>query len=124
MNYKATLKSGAEVLLQNDGEQTRVQLQSGDSSNQQSQGTSFNTGKWSQTPRLLETGKGAILQVEAGKDPVFFALSKDGIDRLDAAPDFEGATPIELQESDEASAPPQMDPMKPMEPMKPMKPMS
>jgi hypothetical protein len=123
MNLKTKLKTGQEILLQNDGDQTHIQLQSGDDSSRESQGTSFKTGKWAKAPSLFTTKEGAVLQVETDKEPVFFAIGKNSIDHLDTAPDLDGADKVELKETDEAPTSVDIKPMAPMKPMKPMEPL-
>jgi hypothetical protein len=120
MNYKGQLNTGEEILLQNDGEQTHIQLQSGEDGKRESQGSGFETGKWKKTPILYSSGEGAVLRIESGEGEAFVAITRHGINRLSEAPNLEGSEEIALSETDEKL--PEMH-MKPMAPMKPMKPL-
>ena len=124
MNYKGHLTTGEEVLLQKDGEQTRIQLQSGDTSKHESQSTSFKTGEWSVAPSLFAAPDGAVLKIESESGPIFVEIKSNGISRLSGEPDLKGAESVALHETDEAPASIEMKPMAPMKPMEPLKPLS
>ena len=61
MAYVATLgNSRLAIALQ--GTQTNITLMSSSPRQQQSQSSSFNTGKWLDRPKLRSVGQGAVLQ--------------------------------------------------------------
>jgi hypothetical protein len=120
MNYQGQLQTGEKILLQNDGEQTHIQLQSGDEGKRESQGSGFETGKWKKTPTLFSSGEGAVLRIEGSDGEAFVEITGHGINRLSEAPNLDGAEEIELSETDEELAEMHMKPMAPMKPMKPL----
>ena len=91
MTLKGKLKSGEELLVQNDGEQTRIEVRSGDSASHASQSSSFESGKWKGTPKLWATEDGAVLQIETEQSSEFSQIVEHGIRHLDAVPDLQGA---------------------------------
>jgi hypothetical protein len=119
MNYKGTLETGETILIQNDGQQTHIQLQDKGSS----QGTSFQSGKWKQAPTLSSMDKEVVLEVEGESGSAFFAIRDGGVQLLQNSPDLDGATEVDLQETDEAPASVEMKPMAPMKPLEPIKPL-
>jgi hypothetical protein len=130
MTYKGKLQSGEELLVQNDGKQTRIEVHGGaDSTAHASQSSSFDSGEWKGTPKLWALEEGAVLQIETEQSSEFFKIAEGGIWHLETAPDLQGVKSLELVESDETMGGvsleplPQMKPleMKPMEPLKPMK---
>lgn len=128
MTYKGKLKSGEELLVQNDGEQTHIEVRSGDSTSHSSQSSGFDAGKWKGTPKLWAMEDGAVLQIETEQNSEFYKIVEHGIQHLEAAPDLQEAKPLELVESDETVSEvslEQMPPMKPLEmkPLEPLKPM-
>lgn len=121
MAYQSDLGNGQTVFIEQQGEQTSVQVH-GDG---QSQGSGFHTGHWTQPPRLYRSGDGLVLELRAD-ETTYHRLNGTQVQSLGHAPDLNGAEPVELREvkdgSDDSAMKP-MEKMKPMEPMKPMKPM-
>jgi hypothetical protein len=60
MTYACKIGNGQRRLVQNDGDDTRVALSSGDSGQQHNQSTGFNTGGWSKPPKLFRTSKNLV----------------------------------------------------------------
>ena len=50
MTYAHDLGNGQRLLVQNEGNDKKVALSSGDSGQQQNQSTGFSTGEWSKPP--------------------------------------------------------------------------
>jgi hypothetical protein len=129
MTYKGKLQSSEELLVQNDGKQTRIEVRGGDSASHSSQSSSFDSGKWKGTPKLWATEDGAVLQINTEQSSEFFQTAEGGIRYLENAPDLQDAKTVELVESDETVGEVSLDPlppmkpleMKPIEPLKPMK---
>ena len=63
MTYAYDVGNGQRLLVQNDGDDTRVALNSGDSGQQQNQSTVFNTGGWSKPPELFRAPVNLVLRV-------------------------------------------------------------
>ena len=120
MSYTYKRQDGQTLLVDQDGDQTRLALSHDGSSQQQSQGTAFDTGAWSDSPKLFKARQDLILRLETKGGARFIRVQGDDIQLLDNEPDLGQAEPLNLDESDQPAG---MKPMKPMEPMKPMKPM-
>ena len=127
MSYSHDLGNGQRLLVQNDGDKTQLALSSGDSGQQQSQSTAFNTGRWSKPPELFRTAEHLILRLESKSAVEFIGVQGNQIKSMQREPDLKDAQRLALEESDENIEPmkpmERMEPMKPMEPMRPMKPM-
>jgi hypothetical protein len=93
MSYTYELENGQQLVIENDGGETLVRLSSGSESQQQSQATGFDTGKWSKTHTLFQLKK------------------------------LQAAEKLRLEKSDKAAGMTAMQPIKPLKGMEPMKPM-
>ena len=112
MSYTYELENGQELVIENDGGETLVSLSSGSESQQQSQATGFDTGKWSKAPTLFQL-EGAALETKDG--PQFIRVRGDSIQRMKSEPDLQAAEKLRLKKSDEAAG---MTPMQPMRPFR------
>jgi hypothetical protein len=118
MSYAYKMENGQQLLVDNEGDQTRVSLGQGEGgSQQQSQGNSFDTGAWSKAPALFQAGQDLILRVETKNGARFIRVRGHDLQLLNNEPDLGQAEQLNLSESDQPAG---MKPMKPMEPMKPM----
>ena len=118
MAYQTELGSRQTIFLEQQGEQTSVQIH-GD---HQSQGSGFQTGVWKNPPRLYRVGGGLLLEIRA-EPAVYYRLEGNQLHALNEAPVLEGAEQIELKEVPDGEGDSRMKPMEKMKPMKPMKPM-
>ena len=123
MSYTHELENGQELVLENDGEETLVSLGSGSESQQQSQATGFDTGKWSKAPTLFRLKKDLVLRLETKDGPQFIRVRGESIQRVKSEPDLETAEKLQLKKSDKSAGMKPMQPMKPLKGMKPMKPL-
>ncbi|HEX8465955.1 MAG TPA: zinc ribbon domain-containing protein [Abditibacterium sp.] len=123
MAYQTKLPSGENLIIENQGDQTRLTFASGTSSQRQSQRSGFSSGAWTQPPTLFQLRGGLILRIEAEKSH-YLHLEGHGMRHLETAPDLRNAEllPLQRAESTETDSHP-IPPMKPLEPMKPMAPM-
>src|SRR4051794_23158805 len=124
MSYAYELENGQQLVIENSGDRTQVALSSGSESQQQSQATGFDTGKWSKAPALYRLRRDLILRVETKDGAHFIRVRGDEIQRVKSEPDLEKAEKLRLKKSDRPAGMKPMEPMKPMRPMEPMKPMS
>lgn len=120
MALQGQLSEGRTLFAENNGEQTSISLQSGGTSQQQTQGSSFTTGTWKQEPVLYKTPHGVVLQVEGDKGRFCFQIHGNSIHILDEVPNLYEAETIPLHQAEA----PHIKPMAPMQPMQPMKPMA
>jgi hypothetical protein len=120
MGYTYELDNGQQLVVENDGGDTLVALSSGSESQQQSQATGFDTGKWTKPPALFRLKKDLVLRVETKDDAYFIRVRGNEIGRMTNEPDLENAERLRLDKSDTSV---RMRPMEPMKPLKPLKPM-
>lgn len=123
MTYAYDLENGQRLIVQNEGDDTVVALSSDDEGQQQSQSTSFHTGKWSKTPELFSTRGALILRFESKGGVEFIRVRGNQIQSMRSEPDLENAERRKLKKSEENVFMKPMEPMKPMAPLKPMEPM-
>ncbi|WP_407569375.1 hypothetical protein [Deinococcus altitudinis] len=118
MAYQTELDGGQTIFLEQQGEQTSVQVHG----NGQRQGSSVQTGAWKSPPRLYRVDGGVLLEIQA-EPAVYYRLEGGQLHSLDEAPALGEAEQIDLKEVPDGSDDSKMKPMEKMEPMKPMKPM-
>ena len=123
MRYEASLDSSSGISVENEGEQTHIALWSGRGGQQQSQGTGFTTGVWTQPPALFDARGGPVLQIVTNRGDFHFQIAHGGIRSLRDAPPLKGALPLKTAKARDSRWQP-LPPMTPMEPMRPMKPMA
>ncbi len=118
MAYTGNLTTGEQIQIENRGNQTVISLFKGGLNQQQSQGSSVETGSWSQPPTLFRTLTGVVLRVEAAQGQFFIQLQSGSISSLNTPPSLMDADILPLQQTPgAASDQDKMPPMRPMEPM-------
>lgn len=120
MAYQANLNGTQQITIFNQGVQTQVTSSLSSPGQQQSQSSSFSTGKWQKKPQLFQTNQGYILQVDGVEKPLWLVIQTQGIQVLETMPNIQNAIPIELTSIAEASSQSTAD-FQPMQPMQPMK---
>lgn len=123
MALQGTLSEGRTLFIENNDDQTQITLQSGDTGQQQSQGSGFTTGPWRQAPVLYQAPQGTVLQVE-GNERFYFLIAASTVRSLLEAPALQECEPIPLRETAPTKLLPPIPPLPPMAPMPPMKPMA
>jgi len=119
MALKAELQAGQTLHLEQQGEQTLIQLQGGN----QRQRALVRTGAWRSAPKLYQADEGSVLELHADQ-PVFYAFDEGQLHSLTTVPELAGEQVIEWQDVPDGTADEGgLEPMKPMEPMKAMEPM-
>ena len=120
MAYSAILGTSQQLAIANSGVQTQVNLTMSSPGQQQSQSSSFNTGKWTSEPKLFRVGQGFILAIYAEQSSSYIALQQNAIGIVNSVPDLNNCPTVDLQPiADSVSEP--MKPMQPMQPMQPLK---
>ena len=118
MAYVATLgNSRLAIALQ--GMQTKITLMTSSAGQQQSQSSSFNTGKWRTTPKLRNVGQGAVLQITTDGGSHYIHILPNSINMVDPPSDLQNYSTIDLKKVDD----PQTANLESMEPMPSMQPM-
>ena len=121
MAYTANLSSHQQVKIANQGMQTVITLQSSTPGQQQSQSSSFTTGKWNKPPHLYQTESGFVLEINSDTQEHFILIQANSITTI-AAPSLQNSIPVNLQNiPDTNQNTPDFEPMQPMQPMQPMK---
>ena len=117
MAYVATLgNSRLAIALQ--GTQTKITLMTSSPGQQQSQSSSFNTGKWLDTPELRSVGQGAVLHIDTDRGSYYIHVLSNSINRVDPPSDLQNYSTIDLKEVDDPQiASNQVEPMPSMQPM-------
>ena len=115
MAYSAMLGSSQQLAIANVGGQTQVSLKMSSPSQQQSQSSSFTTGKWSNEPKLFDTGQGFILQIE-GARAYYVLIRQNSISTVESPGDLSSYREVDLRSSPEPN--PATQPMQPMQPLK------
>jgi hypothetical protein len=103
MTYMHDIGNGQRLLVQNDGNDTRVALSSGDSGQQQNQSTSFSTGEWVKSPELFRTSQNLVLRIESESGAEFIGIHGNQIQSM-REPDLKSAEKLMLKESTEKIA--------------------
>lgn len=134
--YRCDLSRGQQIYLENQETQTVITLSSAGSGQQQSMGSSFETGKWRVLPTVFQTDAGVVIQIAGEQGQSFIQVQAHGMSVLNASPPLASADTLAIQpvetetETGGGNAIPRMEPMEPMPPMKmgkmqmSMKPMS
>jgi hypothetical protein len=112
MTYAHDLGNGQQLLVQNEGDETQVATNSGESGQQQNQSTGFSTGEWSKPPELFRISEKLVLRIESKSGPKFISIHGNEIESMGGEPKLENAKKLTLNESNEP-----ISRMKPMEPM-------
>lgn len=129
MAYVCDLGTGQQIYLQNQDDQTSITLTTSGPGQQQSQGSSIHTGRWTLPPTVFRLPTGVVLRIEATRGQFFVQVQAGVMQLMSAAPHLADAEVLSLRQvagttaaSQSSMAPmPPMEPMKPMEPMEPMK---
>jgi len=118
MTYKAVLGGSQQLAIANVGGQTQVSSKMSSPRQQQSQSSSFSTGKWLHRPKLLNIGQGFILQVETDRGFYYVLIQQNSISTVESPGDLSNYPEVDLTSSPDASPESSPDSMQPMQPLK------
>lgn len=110
------LGSGQQLFLEQSGNQTVITLAQTTSGQQQSQRSSFLTGAWSETPVLMQTAIGWMVQLKTAQGHFTIEIAGTAIQLLANSTPVAG-TRMPLQTQETAAS---MSPMPPLEPLPPL----
>ena len=119
MAYVASLNDSQKIAIALQGRQTQITLTSSSPGQQQSQSSSFSTGKWLNTPKLIDIGRGAVLQLDTEEGTRYIHITGNRIDMVNPPSDLQNYPTIDWQQGNSGST--TFKPMQPMQPMQPMK---
>ncbi len=119
MTYVATLGSSQQLAIANIGEQTQINLTMSSSGQQQSQSSSFSTGKWISMPQLFNVGQGFVLKIDTQQGLHHVLIQQNSIGTINPPSELINHPRVDLREiPDSNSKPIDFKPMQPMQPMK------
>lgn len=119
MAYIATLGGFQQLAIANLGEQTQINLTMSNSGQQQSQSSSFGTGKWVSIPELFNVGQGFVLKINTQEGSHYVLIQQNSISVVNPPADLSGYPQVDLKDiPDPPQKPIDFKPMQPMQPMK------
>ena len=122
MTYVATLGDFQQLAIANIGEQTQINLTMSSPGQQQSQSSSFHTGKWVSTPQLFNVGQGFVLKIDSHQGSHHILIQQNSIGMVSPPADLSGYPTVTFKDIPDAPQKPiEFKPMKPMQPMQPMR---
>lgn len=116
MAYQGKLSGGQIIVLENDGDQTTIRL----NSEGQHQSASASTGPWKGQPEVFQMDGGAFVEIKTEDASVFYGVRGGQLQSLSRKPDLATAQAVDLTEVQDGTGRSEMKPMEPMKPMKPM----
>ena len=119
MAYVASLNDSQKIAISLQGRQTQITLTSSSPGQQQSQSSSFSTGKWLSTPELMDVGQGFVLQIDTEGGTRYIHITSNSINMVNPPSDLQNYSTLDLKEVDNS----QSANFKPIEPMPSMQPM-
>lgn len=114
MAYSAVLGGSQQLTIANVGGQTQVSSKMSRPGQQQSQSSSFTTGKWANKPQLFDTGRGFILHLEGDRGSYYVLIQQNSVSTIDSPGDLGSYRQVDLTPTSDPSSE-SMQPMQPME---------
>ena len=119
MAYVATLNDSQRIAIAQEGMQTKITLMTSRPGQQQSQSSSFNTGKWSDTPKLLNVGQDFVLQIDTESGSHYIHIVYNKIHLVNPPADLQNYAAVDLQKVQQNNTDSEtIEPMPSMQPMK------
>ena len=119
MTYVATLGDFQQLAIANIGEQTQINLTMSSPGQQQSQSSSFNTGRWVSTPQLFNIGQGFVLKIDTQQGSHHVLIQQNSIGMINPPADLSAHPTVTFKDIANSSQKPIE--FKPIEPMQPMR---
>ena len=98
MAYIATLGGFQQLAIANLGEQTQINLTMSNSGQQQSQSSSFGTGKWVSIPELFNVGQGFVLKINTQEGSHYVLIQQNSISVVNPPADLSGYPQVDLKD--------------------------
>lgn len=121
MAYLATLDDTRKLAIANSGGQTQITLVTSTPGQQQSQSSSLSTGKWLGKPKLYNTGRNWILQIDTFEGMHCIEIQANGMTITSAPPNLSDYPTVEFNNIADSNRQgnfksfPSMQPMQPMQ---------
>lgn len=119
MTYGCDWGTGQRLLLDNQGDQTRVTLASSGAGQQQQSTQGVQTGRWVAQPEAFQTAGGMVVKLQTISGTLFLQIQSGQIGLVDAGAveAGSGARPVSLQAMPAEANLSVMQPMSPIQPM-------
>ena len=116
MAYSATLGDDRQLAIANLAMQTQITLSMSRPGQQQSQSSSFTTGKWLGEPKLFKVGQGFVLQIDTEQDSHYILIQQNSISTIQSPGELHNYPQIDLKviadsDSEPTQAMPSMPPL-------------
>jgi hypothetical protein len=122
MTYVCNLGTGQQIFLNNQTTHTIVTIASTQSGQQQQASSSFQTGIWTAPPQAFQSAAGILIKIQSTQGEHHIQIQGNQI-QIGSFPISEPGQALPMQQIDQNSTPPEIQPMQPMKPMEPMQPM-
>lgn len=119
MAYVATLGGSQQLAIANLGEQTQISLTTSSLGQQQSQSSSFGTGRWVSIPELFNIGQGFVLKIDTEQGSHYVLIQQNSISIVNPPDNLVGYQRVDFE--DIPNPPQKPINFKPMQPMQPLK---
>jgi hypothetical protein len=113
MAYSATLGGDQQLAIANLAMQTQITLTMSRPGQQQSQSSSFSTGKWLGEPKLFKVGQGFVLQIDTEQDSHYVLIQQNSISTIQSPAELNNYPQIDLKVIPDSDS----EPMQPMQPL-------
>jgi hypothetical protein len=114
MAYSVTLGSSGQLAIANLGIQTQINLSMSTPGQQQSQSTSFSTGKWLSKPKLFQLEQGFVLEINTSQNSHYILIQDNSISTIKSPPGLNNYPQIDLTAIPDSNS----TTMPPMQPLK------
>ena len=114
MAYSAILGGSQQLAIANLGMQTQISLTKTSLGQQQSQSSSFTTGKWTTEPQLFQVDRGFVLQVESEQNSYYVLIQQNSVSTIQPPANLNNYPQVDLTAIPDSNS----EPMQPMQPLK------
>ena len=114
MAYSAILGDSQQLAIANLRMQTQISLTTTSPGQQQSQSSSFSTGKWTAEPKLFQVDRGFVLEIESEQNSFYVLIQQNSVSTIQAPANLNNCPQVDLTEVSDSNP----EPMQPMQPMK------
>lgn len=111
MAYSATLGDYQQLAIANLAMQTQITLTMSRPGQQQSQSSSFSTGKWLDEPKLFKVGQGFVLQIDTEQDSHYVLIQQNSISTIQSPAELNNYPQIDLKVIPDSDS----EPMQPLD---------
>jgi zinc-ribbon domain len=114
MAYSVILGDSRQLAIANLGTQTQINLSMSTPRQQQSQSTSFSTGKWLSKPKLFQLEQGFVLEINTSQNSHYILIQDNSISTIKPPAGLNNYPQIDLTAIPDSNS----APMPPIQPLK------